>query len=331
MRTETIYLYENRTDVKLTTYILDDSPDMLCGKKRPGVLICPGGGYFNCSDREVEPVALQFAALGYHAFVLRYSTYTGGSDFPDLTKPMAVKPECLYPNAMREIGMSFLILHQRAEEWKLDAERIAVCGFSAGGHNAAMYATRWQEDSICGYFQAERELFRPAAAILCYPLTDYVYKREAEARMDPMTQGFFRKSDAAFLGSEEPDPQTLAEVSPARHVSGNTPPTFLWATARDELVPVQHSLLMAKALADCGVPFELHVFEEGMHGLSVATQAAAMAKSQLNPDTAQWVTLAGKWLEKRFALPLMEKTPFEELLERGEFPGMAPAQDSSAK
>ena len=313
MRTERITLYGDRTDASLSAYILDDSPDLLAGKKRPALLICPGGGYFNCSDREAEPIALKFASMGYHAFVLRYSTYTGEGGFPDLTKPMEVKECCLHPHPMQEIGQAMRMICARAEEWLVDAERIAVCGFSTGGHNAAMYATRWHENP---------ENPRPAAAILGYPLTDYVYKRDEEARLAPMAQAFFRKSDFAFLGTETPSQEQLEEVSPARHVTEHTPPTFLWATAGDELVPVQHSLLMAKALADHQIPFETHIFEKGMHGLSLANQTTSAAWSQTNADVAQWADLAGRWLEKRFALPLAEKTEFEELLERGEFPGM---------
>ena len=74
MKTEVIKLYENREDVTLTTYVLQDSPEMLAGKSRPAILICPGGGYMSCSDREAEPIAMKFASMGYHTFVLRYST-----------------------------------------------------------------------------------------------------------------------------------------------------------------------------------------------------------------------------------------------------------------
>ena len=65
MKVERLQLYEDRPDVTLTTYILDDSPEMIPGQKRPAVLVCPGGGYIFCSDREAEPVALRFAAMGY--------------------------------------------------------------------------------------------------------------------------------------------------------------------------------------------------------------------------------------------------------------------------
>lgn len=317
MKTEVIKLYENRDDVTLTTYILQDSPELLAGKVRPAIIVCPGGGYFNCSDREAEPVALKFASKGYHTFVLRYSTYCEGGSFPDLSKTLSINENSLYPNAMREIGKAMLIIREHADEWLVDTDRIAVCGFSAGGHNAAMYATRWHEDVIGEYFHEDKEKFRPAAAILGYPLTDYIYKRDSEAKRDPMNQQFFKASNMAFLGAEAPEEDVLDAVSPARHVTENTPPTFLWATSEDELVPVQHSLIMARALAEKKVPFEIHIFEQGPHGLGTADEAGAEAKSQIYPDAAKWVELAGCWLEKRFALPLPEKSSFEEMLEKG--------------
>jgi acetyl esterase/lipase len=322
MKTETIFLYENREDVKLTTYILNTPADMPAGVSRPAVLICPGGGYFNCSEAEGEPVAMKFVSMGYNAFVLEYSTYLEGDElFPDFSKEMKVKDRCLYPNNVREIGMAFRIIHQRADEWNIDGSRIAVCGFSAGAHNAAMYATRWQDDIVKGFMNEGDEVLRPAAAILCYTLTDNDSKKENQDVMGPMSQGFFYKSDLIFLGSEDPDDELLDAVSPARHVSAETPPTFIWATAADNLVPVQHSIIMAKSLADKKIPFELHIFEEGMHGLSLATQATALARSQIKSDASKWADLAGTWLEKRFALDLPDKTFFEEDLEKGNFPG----------
>ncbi|MBR2540620.1 MAG: alpha/beta hydrolase [Mogibacterium sp.] len=322
MKTERIYLYNDRTDVWLNTYILDTPISMPEGVKRPAVLVCPGGGYFNCSEAEGEPVAMKFISMGYDAFVLEYSTYLGaGTTFPDITQEMPVKEECLYPNNVREIGMAFRIINSNADEWNVDSRRIAVCGFSAGGHNAAMYATNWHTDIISGYLGGDREIYRPAAAILGYPLTDYVYKNKAEKSMPSFVQDFFHKSDLIFLGSENPDQDLLKKVSPARNISDNTPPTFIWATAGDGLVPVQHSIIMANALAEHKIPFELHIFEEGDHGLSLATQATAMSKSQIKADAGKWSDLAGVWLEKRFALDLPDMAPFEVAMAEGRHPG----------
>ena len=312
MKTEVIRLKEGRDDVTLTTYILQDSPDLLAGKPRPAVLICPGGGYFSCSDREAEPVAIRFASLGYHSFVLRYSTYLRKANgFPDLSVLPTPRPEDLHPMPVWEVAMAMRLICEKADEWLVDKNRIAVCGFSAGGHNAAMYATRWHE---------LEDAPRPAAAILGYPLTDYVFKHEYESKQEGFVTGFFHASDTVFLGTPEPSAEQLEDVSPARHVTDKTPPCFIWATAADELVPVRHSLLMAQALSAAGIPFELHIFEQGSHGLSLADQACASSLSQCRADVAAWSGLAGKWLEKRFALPLPEKTEWELLLESGKLP-----------
>ena len=303
MKTDLIRLYENREDVTLTCYLWDDSPELLNGKKRPAVLICPGGAYLGCSDREGEPVALRFASMGYHAFVLRYSTYTEGKNGPvDCSVPLSPKPRLTHPAPMREIGQAMLILREHAEDWFLDAERIAICGFSAGAHNCAMYATHWHTAELCGHFGRPSALFRPAAAILAYTLSDYHLLGAAAA--DASAVQLFEASNVALLGTARPTEEQLTSVSPALHVSEKTPPTFLWATSQDHLVPVQQSLRMASALADGGVPFELHVFEAGEHGLSLADQTSSTDCSQLDPDTAKWAGLAAAWLHKRFALPL---------------------------
>lgn len=311
MKSECIQLYENRADVTMTTYVWMNSPDLLAGKKRPAVLICPGGGYFNCSDREAEPIALRFAAMGYHAFVLRYSTYSEGGAFPDISKPIPVKERDLHPAPVQDIGAAMRMICAHEDDWLVDTARIAVCGFSAGGHNAAMYATRWHDYGFP----------RPAAAILGYPLTDYVFKHEYESRQTGGVTMFFHASDTAFLGTTEPTPEQLEDVSPARHVTKDTPPVFLWATAADELVPVQHTLLMATALANAEIPFESHVFEKGKHGMGLADQASAEALTDCNADAAGWTELAAKWLQKRFALPLPEKSAFELMMESGGNPG----------
>ena len=133
MITKNFYLEENNPDVRLTTYVLD-SPELMAVGPRPAVLVLPGGGYFSCSDREAEPVALAFATMGYHAFVLRYSVYNQkGSVFPDITKDIPLKEASQHPRPVREVGMAMRLIRDHAEAWNVDAERIAVCGFSAGG------------------------------------------------------------------------------------------------------------------------------------------------------------------------------------------------------
>lgn len=313
MKTEVLYLRPENKDVTLTTYLWEKS-EFPEGKKRPAILICPGGGYFDCSCQEGAPIALRFAAMGYHAFVLTYSTYNKGNGvFPDPTKKIEPHPETAHPAPVLDIALAFLKIRENAENWQVDVDRIAVCGFSAGGHNAAMYATNWHRDFITEAMGVDKELLRPAAAILGYPLTDYVFMKEA-MEAGETDRGFFENSNTAFLGTDNPTMEQLISVSPARLVDENTPPMFIWATAADGLVPATHSLLMAQGLAKRHIPYTLHMFEEGDHGLSAGTQASAVALSGISPEINGWMNMAEQWLLKRFALNLPPLNPWEAMI-----------------
>ena len=308
-----IQLYDDKPEILLTTYLYDPSMELIGHRKRPAVLIMAGGAYFSCSSVESEPVAMSFAAMGYHVFTLKYSTY-GQEAFLNNFQGMQPKPESQHPAPMRDIAKAMMIIKDHADEWFVDVNRIAICGFSAGAHNSAMYATNWQNPVITDFFQRDKEVFRPAACILSYCISDYVYMKSVTANdPNPFNKVFFAASNLAFLGAPEVSDELLDEVSPARHVTANTPPTFIWSTAEDAMVPVQNSIRMAHALADAHIPFEIHVFEEGPHGLSVATQASAAAKDQINPDAAKWVSLADAWLKKRFALEMPETLSYEDM------------------
>ena len=169
MNSEVIKLYDDRDDVTLTTYVLSDSKETRAGKPRPAVVICPGGAYMNCSDREAEPVAMKFLSMGYHAFVLRYSVYSrGGFDTLDYTKPFEKKESSLYPTQIRELGQSIKLIREKAEEWHINKDQIAICGFSAGAHNCAMYSVYWDKPVITDYLNVDKELLRPNAIIITY-------------------------------------------------------------------------------------------------------------------------------------------------------------------
>lgn len=306
MLSNVIKLYEDRHDVTLTTYVISDSPELLNGAARPAILICPGGAYLGCTDREAEPVALRFAAMGYHAFVLRYSVFFQGKK---VARTPGVKHErkehSVHPNPIRDIAKAMLIIRENEEEWKIDTEKIALCGFSAGAHNCAMYSVYWNTPLIYEYFHSEPEIFKPAATILGYTLSDYFLMKDCSR--EGMAKEIFELSNLALAGSQNPDDTTLNSISPALHVTDNTPPMYLWATSEDSSVPVEHTLRMATALSRKKIPFEVHVFETGDHGLSLANQASAGDIAQINADAANWIPMAENWLKKRFALKLRDK------------------------
>lgn len=310
MKIEKMFLYEDDPKVTLTAYILEDSPEMLNGAKRPGVLVCPGGAYAFCSDREAEPVALRFAAMGYHAFVLRYSVFSNsGANFPDPGKTPAYE-KCVFPGPMREIGMAMLLMRKHADEWLLDMDRIILNGGSAGANNCAEFAVHYHDQDYCEAIGATPEQIRPAGAVLAYGVYDYaLMQRTLEKIGDQFRLDLNRGFNLSFFGEPDPTEETMAKGSPIHYITKDTPPMFLWATREDSTVPVNQTLAMALAMEEAGVPCETHIFENGDHGLSLADQSCAQAKEQIAPDVAEWIHLAETWIMKRFALTLPDKCP----------------------
>lgn len=252
----------------ITTYLLESNSEMQL-KKRPVVVICPGGAYISVSDREGEPIALQFVAKGYHAVVLHYS----------------VAPDAHYPTALLEVGRVVAMLRDRAEEWHIDTEKILLMGFSAGGHLAAAYSCFWNRSFVAEMLACDREQLCPNGLLLSYPV---------------ITSGEFahRNSFVHLLGDHYEE--LKEEMSLEKQVSKNNPPTFVWHTLTDEAVPVENSLLFVKALKDAGVSVELHVYPKGQHGLALANAITAPDTSTIVPSCQSWMDLSLRWIEETF-------------------------------
>lgn len=310
MNIKTIMLREGRTDVTLTTYIVDDSVEMMNGRKRPAVLICPGGGYLCCSDREAEPIALRFSSMGYHAFVLRYSVYYKAGEDPTYDKKLEPKPEISHPAPVQDIGLAMKYICENAGKWLVDTEKIAICGFSAGCHNCAMYSVYWNKPLVTDFLGVKGG-YRPAAAILGYGVFDNLtMKEEIPVIKYPDLMDAYT---VALFGEENPDDEKRKKVSPALLIDEAFPATFIWSTMNDDAVPVIQTAHMGKKLIEKNIPVEMHIFETGGHGLSLATQATSAALSNIVPDVAVWIELVDRWLQKRFQLPLPALTVWEEM------------------
>jgi acetyl esterase/lipase len=234
---------------------------------RPAMLVLPGGGYENCSDREGEPVALYFTGRGYHSFVLDYSV-----------KPFA------YPTHFNEACLAVHYIRTHAKELGVIPNQIAAVGFSAGGHLLGMISTAYQGCSYAQTLGVSPQAFRPDAAIYSYPVV---------TGGEDATHG---GSVLSWMGGNE---DLRPYFSVENHVSEHSAPAFIWHTVADGLVPVQNSLLLASAYQKAGVPYELHLFDKGPHGLSLCSKETFVGwDDYIDPHVEKWLILAEEWLAR---------------------------------
>jgi acetyl esterase/lipase len=229
------------------------------------MVICPGGGYSHLAiDHEGYHYARFLNEQGIAGFVLKYRLGSNGYRHPVMLQDAA--------RALRTV-------RARAAEWKLDPKRIGIMGSSAGGHLASTLLTHFDEGKVDDPDLIERASSRPGLGVLCY----------AVITLGPGTHTGSRDN---LLG-RNPSPELISLLSNEQQVTTNTPPTFLWSTDDDRTVPVSNSLNFAAALARAKVPFSLHVFEHGPHGLGLGGR-------EWNPEKRlPWTRELTLWLKQR--------------------------------
>ena len=210
----------------------------------PAMLVVPGGGYRLVSPSEAHLVAMEFYQAGYNVFVLEYTV-----------NPLDEAPLKLQP--LKDISRAMRMIRFRAEQLHILSDQIVVCGFSAGGHLCASLCVHGAdiEDPDEKYQKFSN---KPDAAVLSYPV---------------ITTGKYTHKDSfVALFGKNPTKKELEYMSIEKYVTKEIPPCFIWQTATDGTVPVQNSYLLAQKCLEEGVPFAHHVFSEGVHGMSVATE-----------------------------------------------------------
>lgn len=234
------------------------------GERRPAMLVIPGGGYAFVSEREAEPVALKYLGVGFCSFVLQYSV------------------QVPFPAALLEGCMAVVYIRENAAKYCVDSEHIAAIGFSAGGHLALTLANLYDCAQVQQVLREKTELAKISALVLSYPVVSLTDFTHAGSR-NIVTGG-----DGA-----------LAELlSMERRITSNAPPAFIWHTVSDGSVPVENSLMLARAYKAANVDFALHLFEKGSHGLSlcdVETCGAIGAEPYLT-HVGKWFDLSVDWL-----------------------------------
>lgn len=226
----------------IMAYLHDDEE-----QKRPAVIIVPGGGYYMVCPWEGEIVAQEFYKKGYQTFVL---TYTTNFLFKN---PLNFQP-------LKDISRAAVFVRKHSDTFAIDDSKVAICGFSAGGHLCGSLAVHFESGELKETGKYRGISNRPDAAILCYPLitSEETYtNKECLSCFD------------ALLGTNA-TPTEREYMSLEKHVTSNTPPIFLWHTAADEIVPVDNSILFEQACRKQNVPAALHIFGQGSHGMSLA-------------------------------------------------------------
>ncbi len=256
------FLGEDGRDPVLTTYLPQRMGEEL--GKRPAIVICPGGAYSGISPREAEPIALNLLPEGYNVFALTYS----------------VVPH-RFPAQLREVAAVMELIRRNGDIWETDASRIAIMGFSAGGHLAAHYSCSYDCEQVRQVFP---ESIPAKASVLCYPVISA--QEELSGTLECLTGENYPLSE-----------ETLKRVSCELLVTKKTPPTFLWHTAEDKIVPVSHSLRYASALSTYGVPFELHVYPAGQHGLATVDERTCANLTPKSRRAKDWLREVVIWLK----------------------------------
>ncbi len=232
---------------------------------RPNVLICPGGGYSHTWIGEGQAVGFEYMAAGCNCFVLHYS----------------VAPQT-YPQHIIEVASAVDYIKKNADKYVSDPEKIAILGFSAGGHVAASYCTLRYDKAVTEIVPNPQPV---QAAILCYPVIS------AEK---PTHMGSFYN----LLGKKELTEEDIEHFSLEKHVdSAVTPETFIWLASDDGAVNPLNSLKYASALTEKKIPYELHVFPKGGHGITSCRYGlVGNPESEIINHDSRWCEMSVKWL-----------------------------------
>ena len=225
------------------------------------VVICPGGGYQNLSmDKEGYAVAKWLNGLGVSGFVLKYR----------------LGPRYHHPIELGDAQRAIRTVRSHAAEYGLQADRIGIMGFSAGGHLASTAGTHFDAGDASATDAIDRASSRPDFLVLCYPVISFGTFAHVGSRRN-------------LLG-DNPDPKVVENLSNELQVTKDTPPTFLFHTTTDATVPVENSVMFYSALRKAGVPAELHIYERGPHGVGLA---------QTDEALSSWPARLADWLRVR--------------------------------
>ncbi len=256
----------------LTCYVQELLTEVYSERKYPAILVIAGGGYSMTSQREKEPIAMKYLSNGYSAFVLNYSV-----------APLR------FPTAFKEAAMAMAYIRDNSKNLNVNKNMVCALGCSAGGHLLGTISTMFKRSEL-DFLGDKKSYVRPDASIFMYPVVSGVDKPHIGSFEKLLGDGYEEK---------------LNDFSIDKNVDKDCPPAFIVSTVADVAVPCKNSLLLASAYEKYGVPFELHIFEKGRHGLSTAERITFNSNDWDNVESTtstnfyKWVEMSLNWLKER--------------------------------
>lgn len=280
---------------KATFYLQEPNKEIDINRKFPVLIIVPGGAYMWTSWREEEPIALEFLSKGFSCVVAEYATE--GLDFYKENQDYSKEPVSAFPNPLVDLSKIIAYVKEHAEEWSLDSESINVIGFSAGGNLTAQLGVYWNTDWLENLVNKSRKSYQPNSICLAYGAPHMAKEVEKDHYKQTKSFGGHKLIDYATLGTDQ-SLERIQMVNMIDKVTKDVPPTFIWHTMEDPYVPVASALRFASQLEEEMVPFELHIFQKGKHGLALADLRTDSKKdrSQSNKQASSWKRLYLGWL-----------------------------------
>ena len=281
---------------KATFYLQEPNSEIDINRKSPVMIIVPGGAYMWTSWREEEPIALEFLSKGFSCIVAEYATE--GLKFFDGKHDYSKDPVSAFPNPIIDLAKTISYVREHAQEWSIDPESINVIGFSAGGNLAAQLGVYWNTDWLEKLVNRPKKEYQPNSICLAYGAPHMAFAPEKDHYKKTKKISGPNMIDYATLGHDQSE-KRVKLVNMIDSVTEDVPPTFIWHTMEDPYVPVSSALYFASQLEEKMVPFELHIYQKGKHGLALADLRTDSEKdrSQSNEQGATWKRLYLGWLK----------------------------------
>lgn len=278
------------------TYIMDSEINYREYRKRPAIIVAPGGAYTIHATKESEPVAIQFMQMGYQVFILKYSV---GSDRAHPEK--GILKHAKYPIQVVEMLETIHMVKEHADEWNIDTDQMFLMGFSAGGHVCASCGVRWNDQEIVKQlsFTPRKDELKVTGIVLGYPFVTPNSNEFMEKHNLESVKNVQNIMNYVLYQSDHPSQNALDKVDLFNYISKDSVPMFIWHSIDDPVVDSRNSTRFISKLLEYDIPVEYHLFGHGEHGKSIENTLTHKEHEAIDYYLNNWITLADDWMNRK--------------------------------